>query len=101
MSEAALKPCGEGCWALDGVLDFDSVPQTWLALERLLSVDGQLTLSLADISRANSAGLVMLVEARNLARRNNCRLQLVDLPTGLLDLARMSGCEELIAKNDA
>jgi phospholipid transport system transporter-binding protein len=86
---------------LGGVLDFSSVPQTWPALEKLLRSGGQLTLSLADIRRANSAGLVMLVEARDRARRNNCRLQLVDLPSGLLDLARMSGCEELVAQNDA
>jgi ABC-type transporter Mla MlaB component len=43
--------------------------------------------------------LVLLVEARDLARQGNCQLKLVDIPDDLLDLARMSRCEDLIAAN--
>lgn len=101
MSDAVLSPQGEGRWMLGGGLDFASVPRIWPALEKLLHRGAELTLSLGDIEQANSAGLVMLVEARDLARRNRCRLKIVDLPAGLLDLARMSRCEDLIAENEA
>ncbi|MGB5450744.1 MAG: STAS domain-containing protein [Sedimenticolaceae bacterium] len=100
MNDAALTPSGDGSWVLGGVLDFSSVPKIWSGLEKLLNEGADLRLSLADVSQANSAGLVMLVEARDLARRNRCRLQLTDLPPGLLALARMSRCEELIEQND-
>lgn len=99
MSAASLNASGDGRWELAGALDFASVPQVWPALEKLLRAGGKLTLSLAGVGHANSAGLVLLVEARDLAGRGDCRLRLVDVPAELLDLARMSGCAELIAEN--
>ena len=99
MSEATLTPHGDGGWILGGALDFASVPGVWPSLEKLLKGSVPLEISLADVDRTNSAGLVMLLEARDLARSNGCRLTLRDLPTELLDLARMSGCDALIADN--
>lgn len=101
MSEAALSAAGEGRWVLDGVLDFATVPSVWPALERQIRAGGTLTVSLAEVRQTNSAGLVMLAEARDLARRSNCQLKLVDIPAELLALARMSGCEGLISRNAA
>ena len=99
MSDADLSAAGEGRWELAGALDFSSVPTVWPALEELLRSGGQLTLSLAGVNHSNSAGLVLLVEARDIARRVNCQLRLVDIPGELLDLARISSCEELIVEN--
>ena len=96
MSEATLKPAGRGRWKLAGILDFSSVPALWPALEGLLKAGGRLTLSLAGVRQTNSAGLVLLVEARDLARRSDCSLSLTDIPAELLDLARMSRCETLL-----
>lgn len=97
MSEATLTPDGDGRWALGGVLDFTTVPRVWPALERELKAGGELVVSLAGVSRANSAALAMLVEARDLARRSRCALTLANLPADLLDLARMSRCDRLLA----
>lgn len=80
------------------MLDFSSVPRLWPSLEKLLQAGGEVTLSLSDVSQANSAGLVMLVEARDLARKGSCELRLVDVPKELLDLAAMSRCEDFIAE---
>lgn len=99
MSQATLTHAGEGRWTVDGVLDFATVPEVWPALEKLLNAGGALTVSLAKVSQTNTAGLVMLVEARDLARRSKCQLTLADIPTELLDLARMSGCESLLNGN--
>ena len=99
MSEASLTASGDGRWEVAGTLNFASVPQLWPSLQKLLQAGGRLTLSLAGVSQANSAGLVMLVEARHLARQAGCKLQLADVPGGLLDLARMSRCEEWISEN--
>ncbi|MCB1787831.1 MAG: STAS domain-containing protein [Chromatiaceae bacterium] len=97
MSGATLKQAGRGRWKLSGVLDFNSVPAIWPALEKLVSAGGRMTLSLAGIRQTNSAGLVLLVEARDVAQRTHCHLHLTDLPAELLDLARMSRCEGLLA----
>ena len=101
MSEATLSETGGGRWTLGGALDFSTVPDIWPSLERLLGAGGALRLSLAKVNQTNSAGLVLLVEARDLALRTGCRLDLVDLPPALMDLARMSGCETLIAPDAA
>ena len=101
MSQATLEQTAKGGWKLTGVLDFASVPEVWPALERLLKTNRRLSVSLGGVVQTNSAGLVLLVEARDLARRSHCKLQLIDLPAELLDLARMSRCEGLIAKNAA
>ena len=78
-----------------------SVPRLWPALETVLKAGGDLTLSLSGVGHANSAGLVLLVEARDMARRVGCRLRMTDVPGELLDLARMSRCEELVGENAA
>ena len=101
MSAAALSAAGDGRWVLDGVLDFSTVSTVWPALEKLLKAGGAVAVSLAKVSKTNSAGLVMLVEARDLARRSNCHLELADIPAEMLALARMSRCEALLSRNAA
>jgi len=101
VNAAALTAAGDGRWVLDGVLDFSTVPTVWPTLEKLLKAGGAVSLSLAKVSQTNSAGLVMLVEARDLARRSGCRLELLDIPAEMLALARMSRCETLLSRNAA
>lgn len=96
MTAATLTVVAEGRGALSGDLDFSSVPQIWPAVQKLLASGDALTLSLADVGRTNSAGLVMLIEALDLARTQRRRLRLADIPEELLDLARMSGCDGLL-----
>lgn len=97
MSAARLKAAGKFRWALSGTLDFGTVPVLWKELSGLIEGGGRLTLSLRGVNSANSAGLVLLLEAHDLAKRTGCRLSVVDLPPGLVALASMSQAEPLIA----
>jgi phospholipid transport system transporter-binding protein len=97
VTAATLTVGGEGRGELAGDLDFSSVPDVWPAVQKFLASGDARTLSLAHVGRANSAGLVMLMEALDLARSKRGRLQLLDIPEELLDLARMSGCEGLLS----
>lgn len=99
MSEAHLARTDDGLWVLGGELDFSSVPQVWPELEAALNEGAALTLSLREVERANSAGLVLLIEAIDVARRADCVLSLVDIPDELVHLARMSSCDDLIAES--
>lgn len=96
MSAVELAAAGAGRWRLAGELDFASVADVWPRLDAQLTRGGQVTLSLDGVSASNSAGLVLLVEALDVARQRGCRLALTDLPAGLLDLARMSRCDALL-----
>lgn len=99
MSGASLTESDDSRWELAGVLDFSSVPGLWPTLENALRAKGGMTLSLSGVSHTNSAGLVLLLEARDLAQREGLQLSLVGVPGELLDLARMSGCGGLIGEN--
>lgn len=97
MDAASLSETGDGHWQLAGRLDFASIVEIWPQLEGLISHAGKLNLSLAAVAQTNSAGLVLLLEASDVARRAGCDLRLTDLPAAMLDLARLSRCESLIA----
>jgi phospholipid transport system transporter-binding protein len=86
-----------GRWTLSGDVDYGSVPVLWPTLQGLIAEQPRLSLSLADVAHANSAALVLLLEAREMAARVGCELTLTDLPADLVDLARMSQSEQLIA----
>ena len=96
MSQATLSAEAPGQWLLSGALDFASVPVIWPRLAEVITASPRMTLSLRAVERANSAGLVLLVEARGLAQQSGCRLDLSDVPRDLQDLAGISQCEELI-----
>lgn len=96
MSRADLQESGDNRWTLVGELDFSTVPTLWAALQPLLANRAEMVVSLAGVGRTNSAGLALLIEALDLARRSGCRLHFADLPGDLLDLARMSRCEDLL-----
>jgi phospholipid transport system transporter-binding protein len=101
MTDATLVASGAGRWMIQGTLDFSTVPAVWHELEKLVKTGGELTVSLGGVTQTNSAGLVMLVEARDQARRSGCRLNLVELPSELMALARMSRCDALLNRNAA
>lgn len=92
-----LLATGKGHWAVTGSLDFAAVPHIWGELAELISAGDPVTLSLGSVENANSAGLVLLLEARDLARKSGCRLSLVDVPPALNALASVSQAEGLIA----
>ncbi|MCB1774750.1 MAG: STAS domain-containing protein [Gammaproteobacteria bacterium] len=96
MMAASLTATPDGGWQLAGDLDFNSVPDIWDRLAPLVEQRHELSLSLREVGRTNSAALALLVEALDHARRHGCRLQFSDLPADLLDLARMSRCDTLL-----
>lgn len=101
MTDALLNADDDGRWHLSGTLDYATVPNIWPKVDRLLTAQGDVQISLAGVDRTNSAAMVMLVEARALANKRGCRLQFHDVPADLLELARMSGCDGLILQQAA
>ena len=89
-------------WTLDGVLDFDTVGR--LAVEggvllRAAAARGQTSLmvDLAGVERANSAGLALLLEWLEMARRRGLHLSYAHLPDSLGRLAAVSSLGDLLA----
>ena len=100
MSAATITPLGEGRFGVSGVLDFSTVaallPQGLTAFADASRVE----LDLAGVTRANSAGLVLLLEWLDHARRRGQSLRLAHLPASLADIARISNCLTLLPVTD-
>lgn len=100
MSDASLERTGDGRWAVSGSLDFDSVPRLWAELSPEL--DGRdAVLDLSGVSRANSAGLALLIEAHAHSRELGGTLRVHGLPASLSQLGHVSGLDALLAKLSA
>ncbi len=96
MSGAALSELGPGNLALVGELDFDSVASLLeQGLAKLNSADA-LVLDLSGVTRANSAGLALLLEWLEQGRRRGVDLRFANLPASLVDIARISNATDLL-----
>jgi phospholipid transport system transporter-binding protein len=82
-------------FSINGDLSFETVPQWWNALQNHMKGES-LHLDLTQISRADSAGLAMLVSVLGQAQKNHCTLQFQGAPAQLRQLARVSGVDHLL-----
>lgn len=95
MSDAALRADGDHRWVISGPLDFDTVPGLWSQLAGQLR-GADCLLDLGPVERANSAGLVLLLEAHAEASRDGGRLRVAGVPASLDQLAAVSGLSPLL-----
>jgi phospholipid transport system transporter-binding protein len=96
MSGAALVSRGQGSYALEGVLDFDSVASLVAKGGQTLTGPGRLDLDLGAVREANSAGLALLLEWLESARRRRLQLRVHNLPDSLKSLAMLANVDSLL-----
>lgn len=97
MSEESFVIRRDGTFELKGPLTFATVPQLIEhgAAWRAARASDDITIDLGQISKADSAGLALMVEWRHLARQSQRRLRFVNIPEQLRQLIRVSGLENL------
>lgn len=86
-------------WVLEGELSFASVPELLGQGLKEFNFSSTVHLDLGGIKHADSAGLALLLEWMDIARRSGGSLSLSQLPESLLDIARMSNVEGLLPLN--
>ena len=97
MSVAALVDSGAGSWLLQGELDFESVPALLRhAGARLLGKD-RLEVDLKAVTRADSAGLALLVEWLRESETAGNEIVFINVPPQLLSIARVCGLDEILS----
>lgn len=97
MSEARLEALGDGRFRLSGVLDVDSVPDMVGRVDELLLAPAGVEIDLGDVSRADSAGLALLVEWFRKATGQGRSIRFCEVPAQMLALAQVSGVDRLLA----
>jgi len=90
----AFETTGDGSVRVTGDLTFESVPLLYREMERRLPSSGPVrTIDLGGVTRADSAGLALLLEWQSRQRRRGRELTIHSAPANLLRLAGL--CEAI------
>ncbi len=84
---------------LTGALDRDMVPSLWKALQQWKPQNNQIEVSLQDVERVDSAGMVMLIHLIEHAKKQNCHIMLSFVPEQLRTLFQLSNVEHMMAQH--
>jgi phospholipid transport system transporter-binding protein len=97
MSVAALVDNGAGSWLLQGELDFESVPAVLRHAGARMLGSGRLEVDLKAVTRADSAGLALLVEWLRESETAGNEIVFINVPPQLLSIARVCGLNEILS----
>jgi len=99
MADAQLVENGDGSWLLQGELGFASVPSVLQHAGVNMLGKQQITVDLKGVTRADSAGLALLVEWLRESELDGNSIKFVNVPAQLLSIARVCGLEEILSLN--
>lgn len=99
-SEPRIVSAENGRVEVAGDLTFETVGNLRQRGAEVLRGDGGVTLDLDKVTRADSAGLALLVEWLKQAKRNHTGLRVVNMPDQLLAIARMSKLDDILLAGD-
>lgn len=91
MSALAIIKLGAGSFSVEGDMTFAAISAQLATLFTFLTPSKQITIDLAHVSSADSAGLALLIEWKKIARTHKSQLVLKNIPEQLLMLAGLSG----------
>lgn len=96
MTEFVLEDKGDGKFAVQGDMSFDTANSILHTSERKFAEHTSLDIDLSGVKRADSAGLALLLEWKAQARSRSADIHFQEIPDSLLAIARTCEVEELI-----
>jgi phospholipid transport system transporter-binding protein len=96
---ATLQSAGDAQLSLAGTLDFNSVPGLYRQLSPYLKQGASLSIDLGSVERFNTAGLALLLQWLEDARRQQVSLTFLNLPDAHGELASLYNLTGLFGKN--
>jgi len=93
---ASLSRRDDGHYVLRGVLGFTTVSPLLKHSGELFEGSQSITVDLDDITRADSAGLSLLIEWWRQARSRGQEIRYINLPAQMLAMAKLGGLEQLL-----
>jgi len=96
-SPVSLAQTDDGRVHLTGELSFQTVPGFFAANQDIFDNDNdELYIDLDGITRADSAGIALLIEWQRQAFSKKKTISFHNIPTQLLSIARLSGVETIL-----
>ena len=99
MSNSQWQTNGQHSYLLSGNLDRNSVPALWRVLKHQIFPQGEVAVSLEQVVRVDSAGMVMLIHLIEHAKKQNCHIMLSFVPDELHTLFQLSNVEQFVAEH--
>lgn len=90
---------GEQGFRLVGDLNRESVPAMWQQGKQWKFDKAELELNLSQLTRVDSAGMVMLIHLIEHAKKQNCHIMLSFVPKELRTLFQLSNVESMFAEH--
>lgn len=81
---------------VSGALTFDTVPGLYHVSTAWFAGDGELVLDLGQVTRADSAGLALMIEWLRRAQGANRRLRFANIPAQVQTLIRVNGLQDAL-----
>jgi phospholipid transport system transporter-binding protein len=97
MAEARLVVNDGGRWLLEGELGFATVPAILAHPGADIAAAPSLEVDLKGVTRADSAGLALLVAWLRESEQAGQQITFVNVPSQLLSIARVCGLDEMLA----
>lgn len=100
MDKFKLKDLGEGRFALTGEMTFETAERILLASEEPFEQHTRIEVDLAGVTRADSAGLALLLEWITWANHTVREIRFLSMPERILAIARTTEVEQLLKRGE-
>ena len=100
MSKFELQDLGEGRFALDGEITFETAERVLLASEEPFEQHTRIEVDLAGVTKADSAGLALLLEWITWANHTVREIRFLSMPERILAIARTTEVEQLLKRGE-
>ena len=100
MSKFELQDIGEGRFALTGEITFETAERVLLASEEPFEQHTRIEVDLAGVTKADSAGLALLLEWITWANHTVREIRFLSMPERILAIARTTEVEQLLRRGE-
>ena len=94
---ANIELIGDNSLCLSGELSFKTVPALVANNKDFLSNGNSIDIDLSEVSRADSAGVALLIEWQRQAQKQNKSICFINIPSQMLAIVRLSGVDDLLS----
>ncbi len=100
MSRFELNDLGEGYFALNGEMTFETAERILMASEEPFEQHTRIEVDLEGVTRADSAGLALLLEWITWANHTVREIRFLSMPERVLAIARTTEVEQLLKRGE-
>ncbi|HSM31413.1 MAG TPA: STAS domain-containing protein [Woeseiaceae bacterium] len=100
MNKFELQDLGEGRFALNGEMTFETAERILLASEEPFEQHTRIEVDLAGVTKADSAGLALLLEWITWANHTVREIRFLSMPDRILAIARTTEVDQLLRRGE-